>query len=279
MAKPGIVFQTDFGLGGGGAMYGVCKQVDPDLRCYELTHTIPTFDVVKASLSLRDVMTAWPKGTIFVSVVDPGVGTARRASIARTSNGYYITTPDNGSLTYPLLDFGIEEIRQIDETVNRYPGTEETSIFHGRDLFAYCSARLAAGVIDFAGVGPAYPVSEIITFPVPTYSVTPGAASGCVTGGLASFGNLDTSIPADAFAQAGIPSGSRVRLTLRHGEQVLFDRPILYQQSFASAQPGEEILFHNYSGFLGIGINRDSFAQRYGVKSGSDWTVSVRKAE
>ena len=128
MAKPSIVFQTDFGLGGGGAMYGVCKQVDPDLRFYELTHTIPTFDVVKASISLRDVMPAWPKGTIFVSVVDPGVGTARRASIARTSNGYYITTPDNGSLTYPLLDFGIEEIRRIDETVNRYHGTENTSI-------------------------------------------------------------------------------------------------------------------------------------------------------
>ena len=279
MAKPSIVFQTDFGLGGGGAMYGVCKQVDPDLRFYELTHTIPTFDVVKASLSLRDVMPAWPAGTIFVSVVDPGVGTARRASIARTSNGYYITTPDNGSLTYPLLDFGIEEIRQIDETVNRYHGTENTSIFHGRDLFAYCAARLAAGVIDFEGVGPAYPVSEIVTFPVPNYTVEAGIASGSITGCLASFGNLDTSIPAAAMAKTGISCGSRVHLTLCHGEEVLFDRPVLYRESFADAQPGEEILFHNYSGFLGIAVNRGSFAQRYQVGAGPDWTVTVRKAE
>ncbi|MGM9538583.1 MAG: S-adenosyl-l-methionine hydroxide adenosyltransferase family protein [Candidatus Onthomonas sp.] len=279
MVKPSIVFQTDFGLGGGGAMYGVCKQVDPDLRFYELTHTIPTFDVVKASLSLRDAMTAWPKGTVFVSVVDPGVGTARRASIARTANGYYITTPDNGSLTYPLLDFGIQETRQIDETVNRYHGTENTSIFHGRDLFAYCAARLAAGVIDFEGVGPAYPVSEIVTFPVPKYVVAPGEASGCVTGALASFGNLDTSIPAAAMAQTGLCTGSPVRLTLCHGEEVLFDRPVRYQESFAGAPAGTELLFHNYSGFLGIAVSQGSFAQRYQVGAGPDWTVTVRKAE
>ena len=99
MKHPCIVFQTDFGLGGGCAMYGVCKQVDLSLEPYELTHTIPVFDVQKASVSLRDAIPSWPAGTVFVSVVDPGVGTARRASVAKTANGYYIVTPDNGTLT------------------------------------------------------------------------------------------------------------------------------------------------------------------------------------
>ena len=117
--KPCIVMQTDFGVGGGGAMYGVCKTIDPELQIYDLSHVIPKFNVEKASASLRNVMPFWPKGTIFVSVVDPGVGTARKASVAHTCNGYYVVTPDNGSLTYIKQEFGIDAIREIDETVNR----------------------------------------------------------------------------------------------------------------------------------------------------------------
>ena len=190
MSKPSILFQTDFGLGGAAAMYGVCKQVDEDLALYDLTHTIPTFDVKRASSSLRNVLPFWPKGTILVSVVDPGVGTARKASVAKTSNGYYVVTPDNGTLTYLLQSFGIDEIREIDETVNRYKGTEKTSIFHGRDLFAYCAAKLAAGVIDFEGVGPAYPVEEIVTFPTDYFKVTDGGAEGVLTDAMDTFGTV-----------------------------------------------------------------------------------------
>lgn len=162
--KPCIAMQTDFGLGGGGAMYGVCKTVDMELQVYDISHVIPKFNVQRASESLASVLPFWPKGTVFVSVVDPGVGTERRASVARTCNGYYIVTPDNGTLTDVNRKFGIEAIRVIDEKVNRLKGTEKTSIFHGRDLFAYCAARLASGVIDFAGVGPEYPVGEIVEF-------------------------------------------------------------------------------------------------------------------
>ncbi|MGP1418469.1 MAG: SAM-dependent chlorinase/fluorinase [Sphaerochaetaceae bacterium] len=162
--KPCIAMQTDFGLGGGGAMYGVCKTVDMELQVYDISHVIPRFNVQKASESLVSVLPFWPKGTVFVSVVDPGVGTERRASVARTRNGYYIVTPDNGTLTDVNRKFGIEAIRVIDEKVNRLKGTEKTSIFHGRDLFAYCAARLASGIIDFEGVGAEYPVAEIVEF-------------------------------------------------------------------------------------------------------------------
>ena len=276
--KPCIVFQTDFGLGGGCAMYGVCKQVDPELEPYELTHTIPVFDVEKASVSLRNTVCSWPEGTVFVSVVDPGVGTARRASVAKTANGYYIVTPDNGTLTYPLRDFGITEIRQIDETVNRYHGTEDTNIFHGRDLFAYCAARLAAGIITYEQVGPAYPVEEIVQFPVAPFSVEAGRAEGTVTSALIPFGNLDLSIPVSAFEKSDIRDGDRVTVAIRRGDEVKYTGTLIYYRCFAGAALGEEILFNNYSEFLGIAINRGNFAGTYQISSGPDWTVSIRKA-
>lgn len=275
--KPCIVFQTDFGLGGGGAMYGVCKQVDAALQPCCLTHTIPSFDVRRASASLRDALPSWPVGTVFVSVVDPGVGTDRRACVAHTRSGYYIVTPDNGTLTDVADTFGIDAVREIDESVNRYHGTEKVSIFHGRDLFAYCAARLASGVIDFAGVGPAYPAEDIVTFAAAPYRVESGAADGCITGGMEAFGNLDTSIPSADFARAHIPSGATVRLEILHGGEMVFAGAVRYYQAFAAAQPGQEILYDGFAGFVGIAINRGNFAQTYHIGCGSDWLVRIRK--
>ncbi len=162
MEKSALLMQTDFGFGGGSAMYGVCKTVEKELQVHDLTHLIPKFNVKAASENLLKEIPKWPKGTVFVSVVDPGVGTSRRACVALLNNGSYIVTPDNGTLALPAKEWGIKEIREIDETINRLKGTEKTSIFHGRDLFAYCGARLAAGVITFEQVGKSYPVSEVV---------------------------------------------------------------------------------------------------------------------
>ena len=159
-----VVIQTDFGSVSG-VMTGVCKIVDPSLQVFHITGKIPKFDVKAAGEMLVDVLPFWPEGTVFVSVVDPGVGTQRKASAALTQNGYYIVTPDNGCLDVVDKAFGIKAVREIDQTVNRYTGnqwSEKSDIFHGRDVFAYTAARLASGVIDFEGAGKEYPVSEII---------------------------------------------------------------------------------------------------------------------
>src|SRR5699024_1072971 len=140
--------------------------VDRSLEIVDGTHEIPKFDTWSASYRLSQYMKFWPRGTIFVSVDDPGVGTKRRAAVARTKDGYYIVTPDNGSLTHIKKEMGIEEIREIDEGKNRLRGTEGVSIFHGRDLFAYCAAKLASGIIGFEQVGPAYSVEEIVEHPI-----------------------------------------------------------------------------------------------------------------
>jgi len=276
MRKPCIAMQTDFGVSSG-AMFGVCKSVDPELEIYDIAHNIPKFNIERASSHLRGILPFWPQGTVFVSVVDPGVGTSRKASVAKTMNGYYIVTPDNGSLTGVLSEFGISEIREIDETVNRLKGTEKTSIFHGRDLFAYCAARLAAGVIDFKGVGLSYPVSEIVRFSIPAVSVEKNAASGCVTELMEPFGNLETNIRIEDFEKTGIAQGETVRITIRRRDKTVFDQPMLYHRSFGYAPPDGEILYNSSSGFMGIAMNKKDFARTYGVEGGSEWLLEIVK--
>jgi S-adenosylmethionine hydrolase len=268
--------QTDFGVSSG-AMFGVCKSVDPELEIYDVAHSIPKFNIERASSHLRGILPFWPQGTVFVSVVDPGVGTSRKASVAKTVNGYYIVTPDNGSLTGVLNEFGISEIREIDETINRLKGTEKTSIFHGRDLFAYCAARLAAGVIDFEGVGPNYPVSEIVTFSIPAVSVEENAARGCVTELMEPFGNLETNIRIEDFEKTGIAQGETVRVTIRRRDKTVFEKPMLYHRSFGYAPPDGEILYNSSSGFMGIAMNKKDFARTYGVEGGSEWLLEIVK--
>ncbi len=277
MDKPCILFQSDFGVGGGVAMFGVCKQTDPELEIYDLTHVVPTFDVAAASSSLRSTIPYWPQGTVFVSVVDPGVGTKRRACVAKLGNGSYVVTPDNGTLTYLLAEFGVQEVREIDEKVNRYHGTEKVSIFHGRDLFAYCAGRLAAGVIDFAGVGPAYPVEEIVTFSIPEAEVSEGRAEGVVAESMRTFGNLETNIKIDDFAKTGIVNGDIVQVRIEYRDNIVYDSPILYHKSFGFAKVGEPIVFNSSTGVVGVGLNQGDFTQKYAIGHGPEWKISIVK--
>src|SRR5690625_5059470 len=158
-----LVLQTDFGLcdGAVSAMYGVSLSVDATIDIYDLTHEIPQYNIWEASYRLYQTITYWPKGTVFVSVVDPGVGSNRLSVVAKTINNHYIVTPDNGTLTHIHENIGIAEIREIDEQINRLPNSGESYTFHGRDIYAYTGARLAAGVIDFTGVGRKLSVDNI----------------------------------------------------------------------------------------------------------------------
>ena len=276
---PDIVLQTDFGLTTGfvASMYGVIRMVDQSLDVFDLNHEIRLFDMRQGSFLLRDTIPYWKGGTVFVSVVDPGVGTARRASVAHTCNGYYVVTPDNGSLTYIKQEFGIDAIREIDETVNRLKGTEKTSIFHGRDLFAYCAAKLAAGVIDFAGVGPEYPVDDIITFEIKQATVAEDEAHGSIPDIMEPFGNLETNIRIDDFEKTGIVHNDNVRVVIKHEDEVKFDKVMPFNKSFGYAAPGCEILYNSSSGFMGLAMNQKNFAQTYGIGSGPSWSIDITK--
>ena len=278
--KPILVFQTDFTYkeGAVSAMYGVVKTVDRELEIFDGTHEIPQYDTWSASYRLLQSLPFWPKGTIYVSVVDPGVGTSRRACVAKTANGYYVVTPDNGALTHIKKEFGILEVREIDERVNRLPSTRGVSIFHGRDLFGYTAARLASGIIGFEGVGPASPVEEIVCHPIPEPTVGPGHARGIFEIDDPNFGNLWTNIPLDAFNAAGFAYGDMVHTRVFHGEELIFEQDVLFHRSFGFAEKGAPMLYNNELMKLGMAVTQGSLERQYGMGFGSDWIVDLSKA-
>ena len=141
-----IVFQSDFGLKDGAvsAMKGVAMTVDSSLKLFDITHEIPAYNIWEAAYRLEQTVPYWPAGTVFVSVVDPGVGTDRKSVVLKTTSGHFIVTPDNGTLTLIAQSLGIAEIREIDEAANRRKGSEKSYTFHGRDVYAYTAARLAS---------------------------------------------------------------------------------------------------------------------------------------
>ena len=279
MKKPDIVLMTDFGLNWGtvASMHGVCKTVDRDLEIHDLSHTIAPFHVLAASNCLQYTMPYWPKGTVFVSVVDPGVGTARKACVAKTANGYYVVTPDNGTLTHLVKMVGIEEIREIDERVNRYPGSEKVAVFHGRDIFAYCAARLAAGIIAFEGVGPSYPTDEIILAPFAFGTVGNGWAEGLVEEANEHFGNLSSNILIKDFEKMGIRIGDMVHVVIEENNTVKMDLEMPYQKSFGHVKLYEPILYNGLAHFMGLGLNQSSMAGQYGILGGADTCIKIKK--
>ena len=141
-----VVYQTDFGLKDGAVaeMKGVAMGVDTGLKLFDLTHEIPAYNIWEAAYRLEQTVRYWPAGTVFVSVVDPGVGTERKSVVLKTRSGHFIVTPDNGTLTLVARSLGIVEIREIDETLNRRKDSRESYTFHGRDVYSYTGARLAA---------------------------------------------------------------------------------------------------------------------------------------
>jgi len=279
--KPILVFQTDFTYKEGAvcAMYGVVKSIDRELEIIDGTHEIPKFDVWSASYRLYQSMRFWPKGTMFVSVVDPGVGTHRRACVALTADGYVVVSPDNGSLTHLKQLVGITAVREIDERVNRLKGkgTEKTSVFHGRDLFGYCAARLASGTITYEQVGPEYPVEEIVSFVILEPQLEKGRVRGIFEINDPNFGNLWTNIPLELFRQAGFGYGDRLQVTIRHAGEVVFAERVLFQPSFGYAQKGEMIIYNNELMRIGLAVNQGNFSEHFQIGYGAEWEVEFEK--
>ena len=162
-----LILQSDFGLQDGAvcAMYGVAYSVCPQLTIQNLTHDITPYDIWEASYRLTQTVAYWTAGSVFVSVVDPGVGSTRRSIVAKTRDGHFIVTPDNGTLTHVKKHVGLSAVRVIDESVNRLPNSGESYTFHGRDIYAYTGARLAAGIITFEQVGPKLTRKPSSSFP------------------------------------------------------------------------------------------------------------------
>jgi len=279
--KPLLVLQTDFSFKetAVSAMHGVIKSVDRELEIFDATHEIPQHDTWSASYRLIQAMPFWPKGTVFVSVVDPGVGTPRTACVALSSDGYVVVSPDNGSLTHLKYRIGIDAVREIDESINQLKGrnTEAVSVFHGRDLFAYCAAKFASGQISFKEVGPQYPVDEIIMHPIVEPKFSPGEAHGIFEMDDPNFGNLWTNIPIDHFLDAGFAYGDHLHLAIRHGDQIMFSEKVLFQQTFGFVDKDNVIIYNNELLHVAVAVNQGNFSRKYRIGYGPDWSINITK--
>ena len=272
-----LVFQTDFGLvdGAVSAMYGVAYSVHPQLNIHDLTHDITPYNIWEASYRLIQTIRYWPQGTVFVSVVDPGVGSDRKSVVVKTASGHYIVTPDNGTLTHVIRFDGIEEVREIDENVNRLPRSGESYTFHGRDVYAYTGARLASGVIDFSQVGPVRDTDSLVRLPIIEPRMEGNAVCGTIDVLDVRFGSLWTNIPRTLFLQTGVQYGDRVSITIENDTRCVYRNIIQFAKSFADVYVGEALAYVNSLDCVAVAINQGSFARAYNVGTGNSWRIRI----
>ncbi len=274
-----VVFQSDFGLKDGAvsAMKGVAMGVSTELKLFDLTHEIPAYNIWEAAYRLEQTVPYWPSGTVFVSVVDPGVGTLRKSVVLKTKTGQYIVTPDNGTLTLIAASQGIAEIRQIDEVLNRRQNSGESYTFHGRDVYAYTAARLAAGVITFEQVGMKLPDS-LIQIPYQAAIKDGNKLKGTIAILDVQYGNIWTNIGTNLFNQLQLAYGNKLHLEIFHGAKKVYTGDMPYSQTFGAVGKGRPLAYLNSLLQLSFALNQGDFAKTYSVGSGSDWRVEVRRA-
>ena len=212
---------------------------------------------------------------MFVSVVDPGVGTPRKSVVLQTQNDLYFVSPDNGSLSGPANSYGIKAVREIDESVNRIPGSEWSHTFHGRDVYSYTGARLAAGVISFEAVGPLLP-AEVVHLPTSQGSYDDGVFRGKVAGGTGRLGNAYFNIDRTLWVRANPQFGQTFIVTIRQGDKPIWRGEVPYARSFGSVAVGENLLFINSQGQLALAVNQGNFAKKYGIGAGAEWHVEIQ---
>ena len=274
-----LVFQTDFGLDDGAisAMEGVSFGVSRDLNIRHLTHNIPQYNIFDASYRLYQAINYWPEGTVFVSVVDPGVGSSRKSVVAKTVTGQYIVTPNNGTLTHINKFVGITELREISERTNRLEHSELSYTFHGRDVYAYTGARLASDTIDMEGVGPKMELDEVVQLELFGCKEIENGVMGQVDILDVRFGSLWTSIPYEEFKKCGFEFGDTVLVTIYNRDKIAYTGQIVYGRSFADVPVSSPIIYMNSAYHIAVAINQGSFAKAYGIGVGSDWKITMQK--
>lgn len=277
MAKDALLLQTDFGLKDGAVseMQGVAFSVDESLPMFNLTHEIPAYDIWQAAYRLYQTAPYWPAGTVFVSVVDPGVGTDRKSVVLKTKNGQYFVSPDNGSLTLVAEAFGVAEVREIDEQLNRLPGSEKSYTFHGRDVYAYTGARLASGKISFEEVGPKLD-NDVMRITYQKANLQDGVLKGNIPVLDVQYGNIWTNIGDNLLTESGIKPTDNVCVRINEGDAVRYDGQMPYVASFGEVAEGQPLMYLNSLLNVSFALNMDSFAAKHNIHSGAQWSVEVR---
>jgi len=279
LAQNALVIQTDFGTKDGAvaAMKGVAFGVDPHLAIFDLSHENTPYDIWEAAYRLKQSAPFWPAGTVFVSVVDPGVGTERASIVLQTKSGHYFVGPDNGTWTLVAEELGIAAVRRIDEKVNRRAGSEKSYTFHGRDIYAYTGARLASGKITYEQVGPLLE-PKVVSLPYEHAAVAGGALKGTIPMIDFHYGNVWTNIPDTLFNELKPAFGDRFTVVIFHDGKQVYRGVIPYTRTFGDVPEGAPLLYLNSLMNVAFALNMGSFSEKHGLSSGGTWTVRIERA-
>lgn len=280
-APSALVIQTDFGTKDGAvaAMKGVAAGVDLHLPVFDLSHENTPFNIWEAAYRLKQTAPYWPAGTVFVSVVDPGVGTNRASVVLKTKSGHLFVGPDNGTWTLVAEELGIEAVRRIDETQHRRAGSEKSYTFHGRDIYAFVGARLAAGRITYEQVGPRLD-PRVVTIPYRKPDRQGGVLTGAVPLTDFHYGNVWTNIP-DTLFESLTPApafGDRFLVVILKGDREVWRGVMPYVRTFGDVPEGQPLLYLNSLLNVSFALNRGNFAQAHGLGSGGEWSARVERA-
>ena len=228
----------------------------------------------EAAYRLNQAASYGPKGTVFVNVVDPGVGTKRKSVVLKTKSNHFFVSPDNGSLTLVAEMLGISEVREINEKINRLDGSERSHTFHGRDVYAYTGARLASGVITFEQVGDLLE-SSVVHLSYAKPQLNNQRIKGNVPILDTHYGNVWTNISVDLFDQLGLNVGDEAWVRITENEKELFIQKVKFVSSFGGVDVGDVAIYINDILNLGIAVNQGDMATKYQIKPGPDVMVEI----
>jgi S-adenosylmethionine hydrolase len=259
--QPTIVFMTDFGVVDDSVAIckGVMLSVTPDLRIVDLTHQVTPYSILDGARYLFGATPYYPAGTVFVVVVDPGVGSTRKAVVVKSKRGEYFVLPDNGLITLVASRDGLEGAREI---TNRdwMIGSALSSTFHGRDIFSPVGAHLARGD-DWTQVGPELAVDKLVRLDLAPVKTDERGLHGEIIATDGPFGNLVTNIDGTDFLKLGYQHGDKVRVTF--GSEVLV---LPFVRTFSDVPLKEPLLYIDSRGRVGLAVNQGSFAAAHKIK-------------
>jgi S-adenosylmethionine hydrolase len=256
--RPTLVFMTDFGTANDAV--ALCKAVmlgiAPDTRIMDITHQVTPFSIEEGARFLESVSAFYPAGTVFVVVIDPGVGTSRKAVIVKSKKGQYFVLPDNGLIT-PVLDRdGLDRAYEITNT-NWMIQAAISSTFHGRDIFSPAGAHLVMGW-DYTLAGPQ--VAQLVRLTVKSATVTDKGAAGNVIGLDDPFGSLITDITGAEIKSLGYNFGDRISFQLNKKPLTL-----PFGKTFMDVPVGESLLYVDSRGRLGVAVNQGDYSKKFNI--------------
>lgn len=259
-AHPTIVFMTDFGTDNDAVPIckGVIYGIDPDVRIVDLTHQVTPYSILEGARYLAGTTPYYPSGTIFEVVVDPTVGSSRKAVVVKSKRGQYFVLPDNGLMTLVEDRDGLEGAREITNP-DWMIGRKLSSTFHGRDIFSPTAAHLARGD-DWTAVGPEVTLEKLVRLNIPSARLDEKGISGTILAIDRPFGSLISNIEGADFLKLGYQHGDKVAVTLA-GRQVT----VPFVKTFSDVPLGESLLYIDSRGHVGLAINQGSYSSTYHV--------------